>query len=54
MVETQHMLIVTPCTNAPSHPTNTDSTLDSEYSSQMSFVGTTPVMRKFEIELATT
>ena len=54
MVETQHMLIVTPCTNAPSHTTNTDSTLDSEYSSQMSFVGTTPVMRKFEIELATT
>ncbi|KAM3714607.1 hypothetical protein ACJW31_01G346400 [Castanea mollissima] len=50
----QHMLIVTPCTNAPSHPTNTDSTLDSEYSPQISFVGTTPVMRKFEIELATT
>ena len=47
-----HMLIAIPCANAPSHPTQIDSTFYSEYSSQVSFECDTPVMRKYEIEIA--
>lgn len=47
-----HLLVANPWDNANSHPTQTDSTFNSEYSSQMSFVGATPVMRKYEIEIA--
>ncbi|KAL0013269.1 hypothetical protein SO802_000338 [Lithocarpus litseifolius] len=50
----QHLLVVNPRDNANSNPTLTDSTFDSEYSSQMSFVGATPVTRKYEIEIACT
>jgi hypothetical protein len=50
----QHMLDVTPLVNAPAHPTQTDSSFDSEYSTQRSFVCATPVMRKYEIEIAST
>ncbi|XP_075637369.1 G-type lectin S-receptor-like serine/threonine-protein kinase At1g34300 isoform X2 [Castanea sativa] len=50
----QHLLVLNPSKNANSNPTLTDSTFDSEYSSQMSFVGATPVMRKDEIEIAST
>jgi serine/threonine protein kinase len=50
----QHMLDVTTCANVPAHPTQTVSTFDSEYSTQMSFVCATPVMRKYEIEIAST
>ena len=50
----QHMLDVTTCANVPAHPTQTASTFDSEYSTQMSFVCATPVMRKYEIEIAST
>ncbi len=49
-----HMLGVTPLVNAPAHPTQTDSSFDLEYSTQRSFVCATPVMRKYEIEIAST
>jgi serine/threonine protein kinase len=52
----QHMLDVAPFPNASSNPLQTDSTFDSEYSSQMvtgsGFVRATPVMRRYEIEIA--
>jgi serine/threonine protein kinase len=52
----QHMLDVAPLPNASSNPLQTDSTFDSEYSSQTvrgsGFVRATPVMRKYEIEIA--
>ena len=35
---------------APSHPTQTDSSSITDYSSQMSFVCATPAMKKYEIE----
>ena len=47
----QHMLAIPV---APSHPTQTDSTFITDYSSQMSFVCATPVMKKYEIEMAST
>jgi len=40
--------------NAPTHPTQIDTTFYSEYSSQVSFECDTPVMRKYEIEIAST
>ena len=46
-----HLLVANPWDNANSHPTQTDSTFNSEYSSQMTYVGATPVMRKYEIEI---
>ncbi|KAG7966149.1 hypothetical protein I3843_08G035400 [Carya illinoinensis] len=49
----QHMF---PCPAAPSHPLQTSSSFDSEFSSQMVTISskacTTPVMRKYEIEIA--
>ena len=48
----QHLFVVNPWDNANSNTTQTDSTFDSKYSSQMSFVGATPAMRKYEIEIA--
>jgi serine/threonine protein kinase len=52
----QHMLDVAPCLDASSNPLQTDTTFDSEYSSQMvtgsGFVRATPVMGKYEIEIA--
>ena len=50
----QYKLVVTSCTNAPFRPTQTGSNYNSEYSSQMSSVCATPVMRKYEIEMAST
>lgn len=50
----QHNLVVTSCTTAPFRPTQTSSNYNSEYSSQMSSVCATPVMRKYEIEMAST
>lgn len=50
----QHSLIVTPCTNAPSHPTQTDGTFLFGVFLSMSFVLMTPVMWKHEIEMAST
>ncbi|XP_035538861.1 G-type lectin S-receptor-like serine/threonine-protein kinase At1g34300 isoform X2 [Juglans regia] len=52
----QHMLGVTPCPSAPSHPLQTGSSLDSELSTQTvtrsTSIGATPLMRKYEIEIA--
>jgi serine/threonine protein kinase len=52
----QHMLDVAPFPNEYSNPLQTDSTFDSEYSSQTvtgsGFVRATPVMRRYEIEIA--
>ncbi|KAL4654689.1 hypothetical protein ACB092_01G398600 [Castanea dentata] len=48
----QHLLVANAWDNANSHPTQTDSTFNSEYSSQMTSVGATPVMRKYEMEIA--
>jgi hypothetical protein len=49
-------LDVAPCLDASSNPLQTDTTFDSEYSSQMvtgsGFVRATPVMGKYEIEIA--
>jgi hypothetical protein len=49
-------LDVAPFPNEYSNPLQTDSTFDSEYSSQTvtgsGFVRATPVMRRYEIEIA--
>ncbi|KAG6705767.1 hypothetical protein I3842_07G196100 [Carya illinoinensis] len=52
----QHMLAVAPFPSAPSHPLQTGSSLDSELSTQTvtrsTFISATPLMRKYEIEIA--
>ncbi|XP_041019117.1 rust resistance kinase Lr10-like [Juglans microcarpa x Juglans regia] len=54
----QHMLVVAPCPIAPSHPLQTGSSLDSELSTQTitrsTSICATPLMRKYEIEIAST
>ena len=49
-----HMWTVTPCTNAPSHQTQTDGTFLFGIFLSMSFLLMTPVMWKYEIEMAST
>ncbi|XP_041019118.1 G-type lectin S-receptor-like serine/threonine-protein kinase At1g34300 [Juglans microcarpa x Juglans regia] len=54
----QHMLGVAPCPIAPSPPLQTGSSLDSELSTQTvtrsTSIGATPLMRTYEIEIAST